>query len=191
MGKNKNKKTPLTEKVLGPQGGKKPSPGGWQASQVPLPGPGCTGGGGLRPSWAGPRSECPLPPGEEGWLGGHCSPVRAPRRTWSPVLPTPADAAERAVQWGLAGGRVGKVAWTPQRAPAWASSRSSPGLKPRVYMGCQAHGASCSWGWPAPHSRAWIEAGVEAPRVTTWQPSGLPWVSAPSGTEPLRELLCA
>lgn len=159
MGKNKNKKNTHNRESPWSPGRQEAFPWGLAGFPGPPSRPRLhlPGGGGLRPSWAGPRSKCPLPPGEEGWLGGgHCSPVRSPMGTWSPVVRTPADAAERAVQWGLAGG--------PQRAPAWASSLSSPGLKPSVYMGCQeAHGASCSWGWPAPHSHAWIEAGGEAP----------------------------
>lgn len=108
MGKNKNKKNTQSRESPWSPGRQEAFPWGLAGFPGPPSRPWLhlPEGGGLRPSWAGPRSECPLPPGEEGWLGGgHCSPVRAPMGTWSP-----ADAAERAVQGGScrrAGGEGG------------------------------------------------------------------------------------
>ena len=62
--------------------------GCWQAPQDPLPGPSCTGDSGH-----GGQGHAP---------NAHCPPGKAPTGTCSPVVPTPANEAESAIQWGLA-----------------------------------------------------------------------------------------
>lgn len=114
----KRKTHPETASPQSP-GRQRPSPEGLAGSPGPPAWPQLHWG--LRPRWAGPGSKCPLPTSE------------GPTGTRSPVVPTPADEAERAVPWGLAGGRVG-WRWAPQ-TPAWASSPGSPGLKASVHTG--------------------------------------------------------
>lgn len=112
--KKKKKNPPIDKPVFSPRGGRNLPRGCWQAPQEPLPGPSCTGDSGQ-----GGQGHAP---------NAHCPPVMALTGTCSPVVPTPANEAERAVRWGLVGAWVGKVALDPPPPP-----RPLPGRLPRAH----------------------------------------------------------